>query len=340
MTGKDIIVFTLDANDIRICESSNSVENRDNRTKALNTKFKSCITPDFMPEKIIPLILEKKPEMLLFITSNESTFQSYFHTEMLINSLRETGYSLLKSTSLAKRDATSLNMSLYVRSRDRDNYTNRQKFRYEIPQETFNYRRYGSVGIRFKVVVNGKVTSYCFVGVSLPDDTDDHILSVAKKTTYIASIEKNIIRDRKGHPPDFFIMAGNFGYLLDSDRDLTGLSIKELLAEDYITQEKKNRKSIFYKFKEGVDDAGPNFFPPYGSKIGRNTERCDTAKTFVEYRANCINSSDLNVGWNSRILYGSVYYPEEIKCTMYGKVEYGEIRKMNNVGIISHITLE
>lgn len=340
MAEKSVMVFTLDSNDIRICESSNAVVNRENRNNTFNTKFKSCITADFIPSKILPLITEKNYDMLIFITSNESTFQSYFHSDLLVKLLTEAGYSLLKYADLYKRDATSLNMSLYVKSADKVNYTNNQKFRYKLTKETFDYRRYGSVGIKFSHISGNVRTNYCFVAVSLPDDSEDSIITRSKKNIYMSSIEKKIIRDAKGNPPDFFIMAGNFGYLLDVDKDPTGESISELLKEDYITQEKGNIRSVFRNVQEGVDDAGPNFFPPFGSKIGRDARVCDEAKTFAEYRRQCLNSSEMRVGWNSRILYGSAFFKNRVKCNLYGKVEYGEIRKMNNVGVIAGITFD
>ena len=340
MTEKSVMVFTLDSNDVRICESSNAVVNRENRNNTFTTKLKSCITADFIPEYVLPLVTEKKYEMLLFITSNESTFQSYFHSDLLSNLLRESGYSLLKYTYLVKRDSTSLNMSLYVRSKDKVNYTNSQKFRYQLTQETFEYRRYGSIGIKFSHISGNVRTNYCFVAVSLPDDSDDAIITRSKKNIYMSSIEKKIIRDSKGNPPDFFIMAGNFGYLLDVDRDPTNSTIKDLLKEDYITQEKGNVRSVFRNVQEGVADAGPNFFPPFGSKVGRDARECNESKTFEEYRRQCLNSNEMRIGWNSRILYGSSFFKNRIKCDMYGKVEYGEIRKMNNVGVIASISFE
>jgi hypothetical protein len=95
----NIIVFSWNANNLRICETMNQLKANEARKGLLNIFSKPCLAPDFF-ENMRDIIKNKKANIVVVSTQSEDNSNSYFHSDLLYSQMLELKYVLLKRYKL------------------------------------------------------------------------------------------------------------------------------------------------------------------------------------------------------------------------------------------------
>jgi len=96
-----IMCFSWNASGLRLCETMSQTKADVARTgiKAFITMKKKCLAPDFF-EDIRETIRNKRPSLVIMTTEDEDSSGSYFHSDLLVQSMPEIGYTLVKKDKL------------------------------------------------------------------------------------------------------------------------------------------------------------------------------------------------------------------------------------------------
>ena len=96
-----IMCFAWNASGLKLCETMSQTKADEARKgfKAFVTMKKPCVAPDFF-EDIRAIIRARNPSLVVMTTEDEDRSDTYFHAELLPNSMPEIGYALLKRDKL------------------------------------------------------------------------------------------------------------------------------------------------------------------------------------------------------------------------------------------------
>lgn len=93
-----IMCFTWNASGLKLCETMSQIRANETRSKFLSRKL-PCIAPDFL-EDIRGVINSRRPSIIVMTTQDEDSSGTYFHAELLPNTLIELDYVLLKRDTM------------------------------------------------------------------------------------------------------------------------------------------------------------------------------------------------------------------------------------------------
>ena len=96
-----IMCFTWNAAGLKLCETMSRVKADDVRKgfKAIVTMKQRCMIPDFF-EEIRGTIKGRNPSLVVITTQDEDSSGTYFHSDLLISSMPEINYFLIKRDKL------------------------------------------------------------------------------------------------------------------------------------------------------------------------------------------------------------------------------------------------
>lgn len=364
-----VLCFSWNVGSLRMCESLSDLSSAERRKGFSNLILNKppCIAPDFFRE-IMEKIYQQAPDLVIISTTNENAKGSYFHSDLIPNSLVPMGYKIIQHgvnknnstgtnipqnremTLLETVDKVATHITVAATQRVASQMYNKPSFQrifgssmlfdFKCPageQNALVYLFHHRLEGTFVFIV-------CDFDIGEPRDSQ-------KSTECLDGLLKKLTEevDERGSISHIFIM-GDLNYDIDPTNvnriqsifEPSAVSkmekIRELVKYDKLRMTIRSQTNRLQDFKEGISDMGPLFYPTWKLIRGRNMD-CSPPFSTASISRSCFDSDMISaqgIGWHDRILYKDNFLaqnPKVTQCVEYNRIDIMNMRYSTHAGV-------
>lgn len=347
-----VVAVTLDVDGLRFCETQSTLAAEEKRSKWYNkilSRDKSCESPALFND-IFAHMQQEDTDIFIVSTQDEDTRNTYLHSDFLPNQLRELGYvnyqrHVLKNVGQLSQDdsdnnGSALRISIFVKE---SAYSMWMSSKVELDNKFPSYKNLvlkgkyhgGAIACHLKHINFGHIV---IIAANLPNADNITSLSAQEYSTYReytnTIVQQGLIDIARAFwtnpalPIDHIFLLGDFASDLELPKSGT-INPSDILKYDFLTSLTKNIQ-VLSGMKEGVNDAGPTFYPTYRLHKHRD---CD-GKTIQCYETKGVK----RYGYPDRIFYRDLN-SGNTSCKSYDRINNGAMLDSQHAGVIGTFTI-